>query len=194
MGARSKAVMAVVLGLVILAVLVTRRAGDAAHPPAATPAEVTPTAAADPVAAAAEFLADLRPAVLLDPARREAVLARWADPDALLTLRRTYSREADRVRSTYHGAPLVSRSALLGYQLHSVSSVERDVVIWAMAIAADAEGVPATGWGTLTVRLRERAGTWHVVSVTTGAGPSPDETAAELARGAAAFHPFRHAR
>jgi hypothetical protein len=150
--------------------------------------------AQDPVAAAARFLTSLTPPVLLDGERRRSLLDRWADPATRDSLERTYDAEADRVRATYGGAPLVSRSALLGYHVVRRSASELDVAIWAVGVAAGRTGTGASGWSTVTVGVRRRGVAWHVTSVRVSSGPDPGESTQALAHAASTFHPFSHAR
>jgi hypothetical protein len=156
--------------------------------------DAVPVPARDPVTVASGFLAALTPRVLLDPVRRRALLERWADQDAWASLDRAYSIEADRVRATYGGLPLVSRSALLGYRTAPTGHDRLDVSIWAVGLAAGRAGTGAAGWSTVTVTLRDRGGAWRVSAVRAAAGPQPTDPGAVLARAAASFHPFSHAR
>lgn len=148
----------------------------------------------DPVAAAAAFLTAITPRVLLDRGRRDRLLDRWSDPASRDALGVTYAAEAQRVRDAFGGVPLLSRSALLGYRLERREPTSTSVAIWAVGVSAGSSGNGATGWSTITVRLRQKAASWRVVAVVANPGPDPIEPAAQLVRDAAGFRPFRHAR
>jgi hypothetical protein len=143
---------------------------------------------------AAAFITSFTPRVLLDPSSRSALLDRWADPDARPSLNRSYAAEADRVRATYGGAPAVARSALLGYRVVERGPDRLDVAIWAVGVAAGRVGTGASGWTTVTVTLRRRAGAWRVQGVHASPGPAPSSSARALAHASARFRPFHHAR
>src|SRR4051794_8431059 len=166
------------LGLGVL--LLGRDTTDSSRPHVASP--TSRSAPEDPVAAAATFLNAITPGVLLNTVRRGRLLDRWADPPARAALDRTYAIEADRVRSAFGGAPLLSRSALVGYRVRRSAKDQSQVAIWAVGIAAGKAGAAASGWGTVTVTLRRRADGWRVRSVESSPGPNPSDPGPELAR------------
>jgi hypothetical protein len=182
------------VGIVTVWMMVSGLGDRASLPPVP---RVTPTSTprpANPVAAATAFLTSLTPRVVLDAGRRRALLDRWADPSARRSLEQTYEAEAERVRATYGGAPLVSRSALLGYRTARRPGHSIDVVVWAVGVAAGAAGAGAAGWSTVTVRLNQRDAGWRVVAVTAQPGPDPALPAQRLAQAVASFRPFLHVR
>jgi hypothetical protein len=185
-------ISAVALLLMLSTAVVLRRHGSGSPRPTADP--VPSAVVSDPIAVATEFLAALTPRALLDRDRRRTILTRFADPATHASLAHEYAVEAKRVRTAFGGPPLISRSGLLGYRLTRRDAAHVSVAIWAVGLAAGRAGTGASGWSTVTLTLRRHGGSWLIASVATSPGPDPTLPARALARAAASFQPFSHAR
>jgi hypothetical protein len=162
-------------------------------PPTADPAP-TPSGPDDAVVAATRYLTEFTPQALLDPARRERFLERWAEPAARDSLAHQYALEAQNVRRIYGGVPTVGRYGLVGYRTSADSAGNTRVSIWAAVLTAGSHGSAMSGWGTITVALHRHLASWKVTAVKTVVGPGPGDAGERLAGQAGSFRPFSYAR
>jgi len=181
------------VGLAIWAAL---GAADSEPAPSATPPDERP--ALEPTAdaavdAAAGFLSSMTLDTLLSRARRQSVLAVYADPSARPGLEQLYARERRRVAASYRQGPRVARAALLGYRVDGLSSSAATVSLWAATIGGSGSYGPTTGWTTIIVDLTWTARGWRVSAVDERPGPSGEWPIESLASEAKTFRAFRYA-
>lgn len=144
------------------------------------------------VAAATAFLGTLRWRVLIDDARRLAVVKRFAATGATQALENVVSRGIDDLRRAVRSEPVVVRPVPVGYRVDGFSPPRAAVSVWGMALFGSRTYEPVSQWATSTIDLVWQRGAWKVAEMRNRGGPSPRWSIEELANGAASFDEYRH--
>lgn len=178
-----------VLGILIGRASAAQQDGAVKRPTA--PAATSTRAGA--VVSAIGYLSALRWDVLVDEARRERTIARYATPDAASQLDADLAAPAELLRAAVTRPPVLARSAVLGYRVDRFEADRATVSVWGMALFGTGTYEPVTQWSTSRVELVWSSNRWLVAGVRSNGGPSPDSSLRALARAQRTFREVRHA-
>lgn len=192
-GRRIYVPIAAMLAAALLGIFVGRASVSAAdnEEHASKAATVAPTGGGA-VRAAIGYLDALRWDVLVDTARRRRAIAARATPDAAAQLDAALAAPAEALRGTVSRAPVVARTAVLGYRLQLLPGGRAAVRIWGMSLFGTGSYEPSTQWSTSDLKLVWAGDQWLVDGVRSRGGPSPDSPLATLARSDRALQGVRN--
>jgi hypothetical protein len=140
---------------------------------------------ASAVAAAGRSITAFDGAVLLQPRRLEAVVARIASAEAREQLVNAFSAASAQMRAelgagTVPAPVIVLRSVPIGYRVESFSTQSATVAVWYVGIVGSGATVePQQSWRTQVVSLVFEGGAWKVSSFQSAAGPTPPLSTAD---------------
>jgi hypothetical protein len=145
------------------------------------------------VVAALAYLDALRWDVLVDDERRRRAIERRATAEAAPQLDAELAAPAEALRAAVTRAPVVARTAVLGYRIERFAGERASVRVWGMALFGSGAYAPTTQWSTSELQLVWSAPRWLVTGIRSRGGPSPDSTIRTLARTTRALRELRHA-
>jgi hypothetical protein len=140
---------------------------------------------ASAVAAAGRSITAFDGAVLLQPRRLQAVVARIASAESREQLANAFSAASAQTRAelgagTVPAPVIVLRSVPIGYRVESFSAQTATVAVWYVGIVGSGATVePQQSWRTQVVSLVFEGGAWKVSSFQSAAGPTPPLSTAD---------------
>lgn len=156
--------------------------GRASQPAASLPS---------PAEVATDFLVGLSLPVMLDAARRNAVIDRYASARAAAGLRNEYAGDAERLRRSFRMPPRVAWTALVGHRDRLVRPGVVSVDVWAVVIGGTGASPVRSGWQAVTVRLVRESDGWKVIDVRERPAPPQETSAQRFADATRGFREYR---
>lgn len=140
---------------------------------------------------ATDFLVGLSLPVMLDTARRNAIIDRYASARAVAGLRSEYAGEAERLHRSFAVPPRVAWTALVGHRDRPVRPGVAAVDVWAVVIGGTGASPVRSGWQAVTVRLVRETDGWKVVGVRERPAPPQETSAQRFADATRGFKEYR---